>query len=93
MKILVKSEGYRIFLPIPTWCFTNRWMVRLWIRAMQRSQKYVSLPEQAEKALWNLPEEKILRLCDELRRIKKQSKTWPLVEVESANGDRVEIIL
>ena len=93
MKIIVRTEEHRIFLPIPTGLITNRLAVRLWLRAMQRSQKYVSLPEQAEKALWNLPEEKILRLCDELRRIKKQYKTWPLVEVESANGDRMEIIL
>ena len=93
MKIIVKSEGYRIFLPFPTGLITNRLAVRFWIRAMQHSQKYVSLPEQAEKAIWNLPEEKILRLCDELRRIKKLHKIWPLVEVESAGGDRVEIIL
>ena len=93
MKIIVRTEEHRIFLPIPTGLITNRLAVRLWLRAMQRSQKYVSLPEQAEKAIWNLPEKKILRLCDELRRIKKLHKIWPLVEVESAGGDRVEIIL
>ena len=60
---------------------------------MQRSQKYVSLPEQAEKALWNLPEEKILRLCDELMRIKRKYGKWDLVEVESAEGEQVLIRL
>ena len=43
--------------------------------------------------VWNLSDEKVYRFCDELRRIKKLHKTWPLVEVESADGDRVEIIL
>lgn len=93
MKILVKSEGYRIFLPVPTWCFTSRFMVRLWLRTMRRSQKYATLPEAAGFVFWNLSDEKVYRFCDELRRIKKLHKTWPLVEVESADGDRVEIIL
>jgi len=93
MKIIVKSEGYRFFVPIPTGFLCSRPMVRLWLGMMRRSQRYVDLPEQARAALWNLPEEKILILCDELRRIKKRNKQWTLVEVESSDGDRVKIIL
>ena len=60
---------------------------------MRRSQKYATLPEAAGFVFWNLSDEKVYRFCDELRRIKKLRKSWPLVEVESADGDRVEIIL
>ena len=91
MKIIVRSEGYRFFIPIPTAFLCYRPMAKLWLRTMQRSQKYVQLPEQVESAIWNLPEEKVQRLCDELRRIKKKHKHFNLVEVESASGDRVLI--
>lgn len=93
MKIIVKSKDYRIFLPIPTGFLFSRPMVKLWLGMMRKSQQYIDLPEQAGAALWNLPEESVLRLCDELRRLKKQHKNWDLVEVESASGEQVLIRL
>ena len=93
MKIIVKSKGHRFFLPIPTAFLTSRSMARLWLRMMRRSEKYMELPEQAGAALWDLPEESVLRLCDALRSVKRRHRKWDLVEVESASGDRVLIQL
>lgn len=93
MKISVRSGEHRFFIPIPTAFLFSRPAVKLWLRMMRSSEKYVQLPEQAGMAVWDLPEEKILVLCKELRRVKKKHKSWPLVEVESAGGDRVKIIL
>ena len=93
MKISIQSGVHRFCIPIPTAFLCSRPAVKLWIAMMRCSQRYVDLPEVAEKAVWNLPEEKILQLCKELRRVKKKHKSWPLVEVESSGGDRVKIIL
>lgn len=93
MKIIVRSEAHRFCIPIPTAFLFSRPMVKLWLRAMRKSQKYVELPEQAGAAIWNLPEEKVLRLCDAVRDIKKKHKHWVLVEVESASGEHILIEL
>lgn len=93
MKIIVETGDHRIFLPIPTALIFNRPMMRLWLRMMRQSQEYVSLPEEAGAFLWNLPEESVLRLCDELRRIKRKRGSWDLVEVQSASGEQVLIQL
>ncbi len=93
MKIIIKTEDHRVFLPIPTALLVSRPMLRFWLRMMRRSEQYVSLPEQAGTALWNLPEESVLQLCDELRRIKRQYGKWDLVEVQSASGEQVLIQL
>ena len=90
MRILVKSEGHRIWIPIPTSVVFSRPMIRLWLWGMRRSIRYVQMPEQA---IWDLPEDKLFLLCDELRRIKRKYGSWHLVEVESASGDRVLIEL
>lgn len=93
MKIIVKSDAFRFFVPIPTAVFLSRPMVRIWLRMMRQSQQYVTLPEQAVKAIWNLPEESVLRLCDELQRVKRKHKSWDLVEVETSSGQQVLIQL
>lgn len=93
MKIIVKAGNQRLFLPVPTALLLNRPMLRFWLRMMRRSAQYVSLPEQAGTVLWNLPEESVMRLCDELRRIKRKYGKWDLVEVQSASGEEVLIQL
>ena len=91
MRITINSGDHRLWIPVPMF-FLSRPMVKLGLRMIRCSGKYVSLPEQAS-SVWDLPEEKILMLCDELRKVKKLHKHWPLVEVESAEGDLVKIIL
>ena len=93
MKILVRSGEHRFFIPIPTAFLLSRPMVKLWLRMMRSAQRDMELPEQAGLAVWNLPEEQVLRLCGEIRRLRKTHPGWTLVEVESAGGDRVEIIV
>ena len=93
MKISIQSGVHRFCIPIPTAFLCSRPMVKLGLRMMRKSQKYVQGPEMIVSSFYNLPEEKILRLCDELRKVKKLHKHWPLVEVESAEGDLVKIIL
>lgn len=89
MRIIVQSDGYRLRIPVPMF-FLSRPMVKLGFRMMRYSGKYASL---AEQAVWNLPEEKILQLCGEVRKLRKSHPGWLLVDVESADGDRVQIIL
>lgn len=93
MKIYIKAEDHRFSISIPTGFLFRRPMVKLWLWGMRRSQEYVDIPEQAENALWNLPEESVLRLCEELRRIKKRHGKWKLVEVEASSGEQVLIEL
>lgn len=41
----------------------------------------------------DVPPEAVDALCDEIRRIKKSYGSWELVDVQSADGERVRIIL
>ncbi len=41
----------------------------------------------------NIPPSAVDALCDEIRRIKKIHTTWELVNVQSADGENIQIIL
>ena len=99
MKIQIEAEGRRLRIAIPTGLVFNKPMVWLWLKLMKTSdggmQKY--LPDNGEvkpQNSWSsIPKEAAYALCEELRRIRKRHGAWELVDVVSASGERVKIIL
>lgn len=84
MKIAVKGGGHDLKLIFPTALVFNKGTV--WL-ANQFGRKY------AEDAMKDIPPEAMDKLFAELRRIKKKHGTWELVDIESASGELVKVIL
>ena len=83
MKIRVKSDDVNLNLVLPTRLLIGKTVVKL---ANTIGRRYTD-------ALNDIPPETLEILCAELRRIKKKYGSWELVDVESAEGDIVQIIL
>ena len=84
MKIVVKSREHNIHFRIPTLLLFSRGSA--WL-AEKLGRRY------AKDAMEELPPGSVPVLCAELRRIKKKYGTYPMVELESADGDLVKIQL
>ena len=84
MKIRVKGDGVNLNLTLPTRLLFGKTAVRL---ANTIGRHY------AADALKAIPPEALEILCAELRSIKKRYGAWELVDVRSADGDIVQIIL
>lgn len=83
MKIRARSEERNFTVVLPTaWIFSKGLLkFGLWI-----GRKYSSeVPD--------IPPEAVDALCAEIRRIKKKHGSWELVNVHSADGEQVQIIL
>lgn len=83
MKIRIKTDDTNLNLVFPTRLLIGKTVIRL---ANTIGRRYTD-------ALNDIPPESLERLCAELRRIKKQHGAWELVDMESADGDIVQIIL
>lgn len=84
MKILINDNGHTIRLAIPTGLIFSKPGIRLAIGA---AQKY------APEAMEEFSPEAVIKLCDEVKRIKKKYGSWELVEVHSSDGEHVQILL
>lgn len=84
MKILINDNGHTIRLAIPTGLIFSKPGIRLAIGAAQ-----IYAPEAMEE----FSPEAVIRLCDELKRIKKKYGSWELVEIHSSDGEHVQILL
>lgn len=84
MRIRVKSGDTNLNLVLPTRLLVGKTVVKL---ANTIGRRY------ATDALKDISPEALEILCAELRRIKKKYGTWELVDVESADGETVQIIL
>lgn len=84
MRIKVKSEDANVNLVLPTNLIFSKGTV--WL-AKRFGWKY------AGEAMKYLPPEGMDALFAEFRRTKRQYGRWTLVEVHSADGSEVEIIL
>ena len=81
MRIIIKESGSRtIKLRFPTALALNRLTAYLAPRVLKGSEVTVT-------------RQQAVRLIKELKRCKKRFKGWKIVEVESADGERVEIKL
>lgn len=78
MKIRVKSEGKKFFFIVPNWLFINHLFC------------FVAHRELKKKGL-DLPYRKLYSFFKEINRCKQRHKDWKLVELNSADGDEVEI--
>lgn len=90
MKIYVKGGNCRLKLRIPTVVIFSRPAAWLYWRGIKTS---FPEPFQGRFDTQNLSKEGIYTLCQEIRRIKKKHGTYPLVEVNSSDGDQVQIVL
>lgn len=84
MKIQVKDDGHSFSIVLPTRMIFSKTVARIVNCA---GRKYVS--EEMEK----IPPEAMEAIFAELRRVKKQYGSWELVDIQSADGDRVNITL
>lgn len=84
MKIIVKTPEHDIRLGLPTSLIFSKGSAFL---ADKLGRKY------APESMVNIPPEAIPILCAELRRIRKKYGPYELVEVESAKGEYVKIML
>ena len=82
MRIHIQTEGKRFFIPLPTGLLCSRAGVRLVLYILRQNGQTAPIPPQtvytAQKAL-----RQYLRLHGH----------FTLVDVESADGDRVKIVL
>ena len=99
MRIRVKTADQNINIPIPTGMIFGR--ISVWtgvkIAKIMCKSKHSCVPEHAKEHLEGfferMPEKSIYILCDELMRIKRKHENWTLVEVDSVNGDHIQITL
>ena len=100
MRIIVKSGGHTINIPIPTGLIFSKASAWLWLKSMRKTVKpYISqcMPEsvngKVDSILDNLSDEAVYTFCNELMRIKREYGSWDFVEVESSDGSQVLIQL
>lgn len=84
MKICVKADGVNLNLALPTALLCGRTVVKI---ANTVGRKY------AADTLKDIPPEALEALCAEIRRVKKKYGAWELVDVETASGECVKIVL
>ena len=84
MKIRVQTGEKKFTVLFPTSPLFSR--LTVWL-ATHFGAKY------AGDALKDVPPEAMDALFAEIRRIKKKHGSWELVDVESAEGERVKVIL
>ena len=84
MKIEIKGNRHNLNLKIPNGVVFNRFSLRI---AASAGRKY------APEAMAGIPPEAVEVLLRELMRIQKKHGPWELVEVNSADGDVVRVIL
>ena len=84
MRILIESQEKNLHIPIPDFLLSPK-LVPFLVEKM--GKKYSS------EMLMRIPPEALDRIFRELRSIKKKHGTWELVDIESACGDKIRIIL
>lgn len=85
MKIKVNESGGKGFtLALPTRMLFSPKLLKFAIRTGRK---------HADKDVPDIPPEAVEALCAEVKRIKKKYGTWTLVDIESADGDLVQVIL
>lgn len=81
MKISLKTEGKKFFIIFPNWLFLNS-------PALKIAKK---LP--GADTIPDIPPRTIRRLKKTLRQMHKIHPKWKLVDVQSADGTGVEVVI
>ena len=79
----MRSKDHGFSLILPTRMLFSKGLIKFGLRIGRKYSDQV--PPLAPEA--------IDALCDEIKRIKRKHGSWKLVEVQSADGDDVRIIL
>lgn len=83
MKINIRSEERDFTIVLPTRLLFSKAFLKYGLKAGKRySDAVPDIPPAAMDAL-----------CNEIRRIKKTHSVWELVNIQSAYGEEVNIIL
>lgn len=84
MKILIRTQKKTLCLYVPTFLLCSKGLILLGLRI---GKKYD--PEHVP----DLKPEAVGALCREMKRIKKKHGSWELLDLESSDGDHVQILL
>ena len=84
MTIHIQTEGKKLTFWFPTCVVFSKGLIKFGLRMAQK---------HSDTQIPDIPPEAIDALCGEMKRIKKKYGRYELVEVESSDGDRVQIIL
>jgi len=84
MRIRVRSKDTNINIPIPTRLIFSKGTA--WL-ANHFGRKY------AGDALKDIPPEAMEKIFGEFRRMKRLDRHWQLVEIDTADGEHIEITL
>lgn len=83
MKIKVRSGERNFTLLLPTRLIFSKTVLKFGLRMGRKYSAQVP----------DIPPEMAEALCDEIKRIKKKHGAWELVDVQSGDGEMVQIIL
>lgn len=83
MKIRIRSDEKKFTVLLPTRLLFSKTVLKFGLRM---GRKY-------SDQMPDIPPETVEALCDEIRRIKKKHGAWELVDVQSGDGEMVQIIL
>lgn len=89
MKIHIRAEGHKFWIALPTCLLLSKAVVKLGLRLARRIE-----PENGKgKDSIPLSDDQILRICAEIKRVKRRTGRWVLVDVQSADGECVRITI
>lgn len=83
MKIHIRSEGRAFTIAFPTRLLFSKAVLKFGLKVGKRYSDTVP----------DFPPAAVDALCDEIRRIKKNHCAWELVNIQSADGETVQITL
>ncbi len=83
MKIRIRSEEQAFTVLLPTRLLFSKSILKFGLKVGRRYSDAVP----------NIPPAAVDALCDEIRRIKKTHTSWELVNIQSADGEQIQIVL
>lgn len=83
MKIRIRSDEKNFTILLPTRLLFSKTVLKFGLRMGRKYSAQVP----------DIPPQMLEALCDEIKRIKKKHGVWELVDVQSGDGEIVQIIL
>ncbi len=83
MKVYIRSKERGFTVILPTRLLFSKGILKFGLKVGKRYSDAVP----------DIPPEAVDALCDEIRRIKKTHASWELVDIRSADGETVRIVL
>ncbi len=83
MKVRIRSEERRFTIALPTRMLFSKGLLKFGLKVGKRYSDAVP----------DIPPAVVDEFCNEIRRIKKIHSSWELVNIQSASGDEIQVIL